>query len=125
MKNSYILKEIEPSISLKNRIIEEIRLREFRKARFFFYFSSLGFILSFIAVFPAFMYLSNSFYQSGFIQYVSAIFSDGGVVFTYWKEYLSLVVESAPIFEVSIILTITLLLLFSFKTAIKNVRLAF
>jgi len=117
--------QIEPSLNLKDRIFNKIKKHDERKAKINFTFSVTGFIASFIAIFPAFIYLTNSFYLSGFGQYFSAIFSDGGLILTYWKDYLSLIAESAPIFEVSIFLTIIFVLLLSFRSAIKNAKSVF
>lgn len=117
--------QIEPSSNLKDRIFCVIKKDNERKSKINFAFSVIGFMFSFVAIFPAFIYLGNSFYQSGFGQYFSAIFSDGGIVLTYWKDYLSLMAESAPIFEVSIFLAVIFILLFSFKSAIKNAKPVF
>ena len=127
MKYNQIIQsiQIEPSLNLKDRIFSEIKKHDERSARINFTFSITCFVVSIIAIFPAFIYIGNSFYQSGFIQYFSAIFSDGGIILTYWKDYLSLMAESAPVFEISIFLVIIFVLLLSFKSAIKNAKLVF
>ena len=127
MKLSQILKEIqvEPSTDLKDRVWDGIKKHSIKKARVNFALSFAGLFVSFIAIFPAFIYLLNGFYQSGFVQYMPEIFSDGGTVLTFWKDYLSLIAESAPIFEFSIVLAIVFILLWSFKIVIKNAKPAF
>lgn len=43
----------------------------------------------------------------GFYRYLSLVFSDGGVIATYWREYMLTLVDSLPV--VSLILSFTLL----------------
>jgi hypothetical protein len=124
MKCEQFLEEIQvkPPTHLKQRILSNIKSEESKKAKIVLVFSSFGFVASFIAIFPAFIYLGRSLYQSGFFQYLSAIFSDGGIVLTYWKDYISLIVESAPLFEILSVLVVMFVLLLSLRSTIKNIK---
>jgi len=69
-------------------------------------FSIIGFA-SLVGLVPAFKALSSDFVQSGFYEYFSLIFSDSGLIFSYWKELFFSLAESLP--TISIILTLSLL----------------
>jgi len=69
-------------------------------------FSIIGFA-SLVGLMPAFKALSSDFVQSGFYEYFSLIFSDSGLILSYWKELFFSLAESLP--TISIILTLSLL----------------
>jgi len=69
-------------------------------------FSIIGFA-SLVGLVPAFKALSSDFVQSGFYEYFSLIFSDSGLILSYWKELFFSLAESLP--TISIILTLSLL----------------
>jgi len=127
MKSEQFLKmiQVEPSSNLKSRIWEDIKKQEYKKAKINFWASLAGFSVSLVAIFPAIVYLWQAFSQSGLSQYLTAIFSDGGVVLTYWRDYLSLIAESMPVFEVSIFFAVIFVLLLSLRIMIRNIKPTF
>jgi len=58
--------------------------------------------------------------QSGFGQYVSLVFSDGGVVMSYWKEFLFSLMESMPIMGVVLCLGAIALFVWSLSKIAKH-----
>jgi len=64
----------------------------------------IGFSLSTISALsfiPFVVYTAKSFYSSGFYDYVSLIFSDGGVVLNNLGEYTLSLVDSTPFFAIT------------------------
>lgn len=58
--------------------------------------------------------------QSGFGQYISLIFSDGGVVIAYWKELMWALAESIPVFSTVLWLSAIALFLWSITKTAKH-----
>lgn len=97
--------ESDPNLAL--HIWRAIVVRDKYMARLKLWaFALVGFI-SFVGLVPALKTLSGDLAQSGFYEYFSLIFSDGGSVLSYWKELVFSLAESLP--TVSIILTLSLL----------------
>ena len=55
--------------------------------------------------------------QLGFYRYLSLILSDGGVVATYWKEYILTLIDSLPVVS----LVLSLALLFALFISVKKI----
>ena len=75
-------------------------------------------------VFTAVMsgYVAQEFAQSEFLQYLSLAFSDSGVVFSSWKEFVLLLAESAPLTGVIMVVMSSFIFLFSVKLAVNNMK---
>jgi len=71
--------------------------------------------LSFISFFPILINLVSQMQNSGFWNYLSLLFTDTGVVMTYWKSFSMSLVEATPIFSLTLILICLLGLSISFK----------
>lgn len=56
------------------------------------------------------------FNQLGFFNYLSLMFSDGGVIAIYWKEYTLTLLDSLPMLSI----IISFILLFVLSISIKN-----
>ena len=78
--------------------------------------------LSFIALFPVFINIINQLHSSGFWNYFSLIFTDTSIVATYWREFSLSLVDSLPIFQLSLILLLILSLSISLRSALKNFK---
>ena len=64
-------------------------------------YSSLG-IISFILLILSVKDLFTQFSLRGFSQYISLVFSDFGVVTTYWKEFTLSLVNSLPLASIAL-----------------------
>ncbi len=53
--------------------------------------------IAIIAFIPAIQYVTTESVNSGFMQYVSLIISDGTLVMNNWKEFSLLIAESLPV----------------------------
>ena len=89
----------EPSPILASTVWDAIIARDKRVIRFkLWIFSFMGFA-SLLGLVPVFKILLNDLTQSGFYEYFSLIFSDGGSMLAYWKELFLSLAESLPIFS--------------------------
>jgi hypothetical protein len=77
---------------------------------------------SLVGLVPVFQMLLNDLTQSGFYEYFSLIFSDGGSMLSSWKELIFSLAESLPI--MSIIFTLSLIFIFflSLRYVIKQIN---
>ena len=80
------------------------------------------FIGSIIAIFPAFRALEKSIVASGFMQFLSLIFSYFKIVMTYWQSFMLSLLESLPIVDLTIFLIVILAFLESVKFLVKDIN---
>lgn len=79
--------------------------------------------VSFISLFPILKQLGASFSRSGFYEYFSLAFSDGGgVAFSYWKEISLSLAQSLPTLSIILFLTIVFILITSLRFMVRNIR---
>ncbi len=84
-------------------------------------FGAMTFI-AFIALISVSKEFYSEFAQSGFLQFVSLLFSDAKVVATYWQDFLMSLAESLPVFATVGIFGSVFLLLFSIRQLLLNIR---
>lgn len=77
------------------------------------------------AVVASFQYLARETAQSGFSEYFSILFSDGGTLLSYWKEFLISLAEQAPVFGATLFLGAILALVGSLRATFKNAQTTF
>jgi hypothetical protein len=119
---------IEPILTpkgLNTAILTRIESEKKHTAKIRLWYTSFVSILSLIASVPAIQYFVTEFAKSGFYQYISLIFSDGGSMFLYWKELLLSLAESIPVLSTIAVLAIILVLLESIKYIVKDTRIVF
>lgn len=119
------MSEVEPPQNMLGSIMMKIQKREVREARIRFALTSLTSVISVVAMVFAFQYASQEFSQTGISQYFSLLFSDSGIIITYWKEFAMIIAETLPVTGIVAILLAVLTLVGSVKVAIKNVNTAF
>jgi hypothetical protein len=100
----------EPENTLSNRIWHAILAKEQRVARIKIWAYSIVGAVSFVSLFPVISSLLRQFAESGFSEYLSLAFSDGGSVMLYWKEFVLSLADSLP--ATSLILSFSLLFVF-------------
>lgn len=85
---------------------------------------SLGFVLfaSSMGLIPAFQILSSDLIHSGFYEYFSLIFSDGGAMLSYWKELSFSLAESLPTMSIVFTLSMLFICFLSLKYLIKQIN---
>lgn len=113
----------EPPLELYHLIISKIKAKEQRRLKW--HFGIMGFLsaISFISLVPSLGLLGSNLSQSGFYQYLSLAFSDGGILLNSWQEFSLLIMESLPVVSLVICLAIILVFLWSFIKAFKNYQL--
>ena len=115
----------EPPERLYGNILIRIEREKIRAARIRFAVLGTTALASTLALIPAYQYAASEFTQSGFLQYLSVVFSDSSIAAVYWKEFALTLAESAPVLGATILLSVIFALLGSFALTIKNARRAF
>ncbi|MCX6739238.1 MAG: hypothetical protein NT098_04295 [Candidatus Parcubacteria bacterium] len=119
------LVNIAPPREVYNHILFRVEMERVRMARTRLALFGGTSLLAGFALYPVFQYAAEGFSRSGSYEYLSLIFSDGTALLPYWKEFFFTLVESLPIFEIALVLTVSLVLLESIKLSIKNLPRAF
>lgn len=120
MNNKTLFSEINPPEGLTQAILWRIEIERRRIARFRFVGMGAVAGLSVVAMVPTAQYTMAEFYQSGFYQYSSLLFSDGGSILPYWKEFTITLAESAPLLGITLSLALVFVLLGSLQSVFKN-----
>lgn len=113
----------EPPEDLLNKIMKRIRQEQRPRAlkwRFAFFVAML--FGSVIAAIPSFQSARSVLAASGFVQFLSLLFSDTGTVMMYWDSFAAALLESLPIMSITILLAIALTFLKSLKYVTCNAR---
>lgn len=117
------IKYVEPPSGLfekiVNRIHKEQRLLTIRRRIAIF---SVGLGGSLVAFIPVFKMLSAELAESGFIQFLSLLFSDFSIVVRYWQSFVPTLLETLPVISLIVFLTIIFVFLESLKFLIKNTK---
>ena len=74
-----------------------------------------------IAFVPVLEHAISRASASGFFEYVSLAFSDGGSIVSYWKDFVFTVVESIPAIETAVVVAVLLLFVYSFKKMSEDI----
>jgi membrane protein CcdC involved in cytochrome C biogenesis len=101
------------------RIKEEQRIAAVKRIMVVSFVVAAGSIAAFIPVFNA---MRASLYDSGFISSFSLIFSDFGVVLSYWQNFSLSLLETFPVLEFVEVLSVSLVFFISVNFIIKSIR---
>jgi len=113
---------LEPKKNLKISIIKKIRKEELKGSIIKI---GLNFSVSFVSVLVvAFLFINlvRDYYQSGLSDYVSLLFSDGSLLVSYWQSYIMSVVESLPIFLITLTLVFVVVSVVSLNLALATIK---
>ncbi len=105
---------------LKGSIISSIKIEERKIVRRKIVLSSLAIIASAFSLIFLFGYLRESFYKSGFYEYLSLLSSDSDVVLVYWKDFILSLLDSTPVVYLTLSISSILALLLSVRTFVKT-----
>lgn len=121
LKNVLNQIKYEPKIELKEKIWLKISTR----GKYITYIKLISFsfisITSVACFIPMFKVLINDFTQSGFYEYLSLAFSNGGLFSSYWKEFVYSLLESLPTLSIMYSLTIIFIFFLSLKYITKQI----
>ncbi|MFA6535822.1 MAG: hypothetical protein WCT25_00130 [Candidatus Paceibacterota bacterium] len=112
--------KLNPPAKLKAVILSEIGKEERRRAKFFLFSASGGLLLSLSGLVWSLGYLSQAVEQSGFYSYLSLLFSDIDLVLSSERELAFSLIESAPVSEITVSLTLVATLLLSLRILVAN-----
>lgn len=95
-KGKYLhIYEVSPTLPVN--VLKCIKHAEIRQSRLESAFSYSLITLATILCLGAFAWVYNDATQTGLWSSLSLIFSDGGVVVSYWREFTSSIIESLPV----------------------------
>jgi len=105
---------------IMSRIGEERRRLAVKRRIFVF---SFGLAVSAAAFFPTLNIVKNELAESGFLNFVSLIFSDLGAVLANWQNFLFAILESFPVMSVAAFLATIFVFLQSLKFLNRNAKI--
>ena len=118
-----LLERPSPSAGLLNRIMERIHYEQHRKTlRWRLGFFALMLTGSAVAAWPAFRATQLALVESGFVQFFSLIFSDFGIVLSYWDSFGLLLLESLPVVSLVVLLGTIFVFLESLKYVVRDIK---
>ncbi len=116
----------EPSAGLLNRIMKQIRREQYmRTLRLRFAFFIILLAASATAAVPAYRAMQSSIAESGFMQFLSLLFSDTGTVMAYWDSFVLTLLEALPVISIAVLLASIIAFLESLKFIIRNFKTIF
>ncbi len=117
---------LEPPEGLLDKIILRIDVEKKRRTvRFGVGLFGVLAVAAVVAFIPALGELQSEMAGSGFSQFFSLIFSDTQVVLTYWREFVLSLVESMPLFGMTVVLGSVLVFLASVKFLVRDFSAVF
>ena len=117
------LKPAEPPPYLLDKIMAGIRHEQGSlKIKVRFVLSLFAAVTMAAAFVPVWNSLQNEAAKSGFMQFVSLLFSDLNSVLVYWQEYGMSLLESIPFASLTGFLGIIFVLLFALRYFIHDIR---
>ena len=116
------MEKIRPPQDLKRNILLGIAKEEFRRAKVYFTVAATVLPVSLVAMFLSGRYLLNSFYESGFYDYLSLLFSGDSIVLSYWEELMYSLVETMPIVGTIVFLIASSFFIWSGANTLTNLR---
>jgi len=109
----------EPAQNLAFSVWHKVTLRERRITQFKLWALVSASLASLAGLVPAFQILANDLAHSGFYEYFSLIFSDGGSMFSSWRELSLSIAESLPTMSIIFILSLLFVCFLSLKYLAK------
>lgn len=104
-----------PPAHLFEKIMVRIHKEENRRLRFRIFAFSVGLLGSLVALIPSFQYLQVNFSESGFVTFLTLVFSDLKIVIANWQNFSLALLESLPIMSTVSFLAVILIFLGSIK----------
>lgn len=112
-----------PPAGLLAKVMERIKLEQEKRIRRRLWLFSASSALSLIALVLTFQMAKAEFSESGFLNFFSLLFSDFGVIISYWRNFLASLLESLPVISLMLFLGSLLLFINSLKPMVRNMKL--
>ena len=110
-------------VALTGLVLARIEQEKKRRARRELMIFGLADIFSFSGLVASCFYLANLLAGSGFYNYLSLLWSDGGAVAPYSSELFLSLVDSLPWLGLTIFLAVVLVLILSLAKTLANLKL--
>ena len=117
--------EIEAPAELCSLVLSRVAFARRRQARIRAATFGLLALAFGAALVPLLGYAATELYTSGFYEYASLLFSNGGFVFASWREVGLLLVESVPSIALLLVASATITLVFLVRRVVLSARVAF
>jgi len=120
------IQPLEPPVGLFERIVNRIQIEQKLitvKRRIFLF--SAGLFITILAFIPTIKMAWSGLTESGFLNFFSLIFSDAGIVASYWQNFALSLLETLPVTGLVLFLVVTLVFLEMLKLLTKNLKLIF
>jgi len=116
---------MEPREGLFEEIMGCIRKKRlfYAKCRMAAFF--LLFVGSATAFLPVLRIAAVEFSESGFLEFISLLVSDSGVILVSWQNFLLALAESLPAVSLAMLLTVAMIFLRSFQIISKDLKFVY
>lgn len=113
---------VEPSVNLKNSIINKIKREEIKRTAYKIAISSgISLATIFVTIFSVSNIIKDA-YQSGLSEYLSLIFSDGTLLISHWQTYLISITESLPMIQITVTVASVWIFAWSLNTVVETLK---
>ncbi len=119
------LDRADPPKRLYGNILMRIEFEQRRNAVVQLVLMGTTALCSLVAMVPALQYTIRELSQSGFLQYLSLLFSDSAAIALHWKEFALSLAESFPLFGITTTLSILFVFLGSLKFIASSTKTTF
>jgi hypothetical protein len=110
------------SDALRNSIVRSIQREEVRRARVSTLLALTAVGASVLGIAFSIQYAVHSLVQSGFLEYMSLIFSDADILAAYWQGFAFSLLETIPLFAITLGLAALAAFLASLRVLATNMR---
>ena len=115
---------LDPPTELLAKVMQAVkRQQQLARVRRNLAYCGAFFIISIVAVFPALLVLQQQAEKSGFWQYLTLIFLDFSVTVAHWPDYSLALLESLPVINLALSLTLILVTLVLLRVVVRNFQL--
>ncbi|NMB48346.1 hypothetical protein GYA13_02775 [Candidatus Kuenenbacteria bacterium] len=122
------LKPAAPPTGLLTSVMSRLARAE-RRAIFLsrcrLFFVSLLLLGSLGSLIPVFKIISTDLSSSNFFSYLSLLFSDFSIIIDSWQSYTFTILESLPVFSLTLGLGLTLVVLAALRFFVRDFRVVF
>ncbi len=119
------LKTAEPPAGLLPKVLKRLEkeaARSAARARRQLALASLLLLSSLVALVPIFRAAYADLSASGFLSYLSLLFSDFSIVVSSWQSFAFSLLETIPVVSLTLLLAVTFIFLFALRFFARDVR---
>ena len=121
--NNRLFNVIEPKNSLKEAILNSIKIENNKRNNIKIYFNSVISLISVSVTVFLIIYLIKDAHQSGILKYISLLFSDGALITSYWQTYAMSIFESLAVLPITITLASVWIFIWSINSSVNLYRI--